>query len=117
MVQLGSPETLRVKNQVNPNQDPFLSYSQLSNIKMRRKMTRRKPPVSLEPVMIGSSLLSSEFSGDPRSRFIIVYITSFTKKKATPGKTKKKFGATVHYYHKCMSLLLAGEGPKGSPSP
>ena len=48
-----------------------------------------KESSSLEPVMIGSGLLSSSFNGDPSSRLIIGYIPSFTKKKATPGKTKK----------------------------
>jgi hypothetical protein len=56
--------------------------------------------------MIGSGLLRSEFNGDHSSRCIIGYIPSFTKKKATPGKTKKKFGASVRDYHKCMSILL-----------
>jgi hypothetical protein len=65
-----------------------------------------KETSSLEPVMVGSGLLSSEFNSDPRSRFIIGYMPSFTKKKATPGKKKKKFGASVRDYHKCMSILL-----------
>jgi hypothetical protein len=65
-----------------------------------------KESSSLEPVMLGGGLLKSEFNGDHRSRFIIGYIPSFTKKKATAGKSKKKFGAGVRDYHKCMSILL-----------
>jgi hypothetical protein len=65
-----------------------------------------KESSSLEPVMIGSGLLKSVFNGDHRSRFIIGYIPCLTKKKATPGKRKKKFGAGVRDYHKCMSILL-----------
>jgi hypothetical protein len=65
-----------------------------------------KESSSLEPVMIGSGLLKSSFNGDHRSRFIIGYIPCLTKKKATPGKRKKKFGASVRDYHKCMSILM-----------
>jgi hypothetical protein len=65
-----------------------------------------KESSSLEPVLLGSGLLKSEFNGDHRSRFIIGYIPSFTKKKADPGKRNKKFGAGVRDYHKCMSILL-----------
>jgi hypothetical protein len=65
-----------------------------------------KESSSLEPVLLGGGLLKSEFNGDHRSRFIIGYIPSFTKKKATAGKSKKKFGAGVRDYHKCMSILL-----------
>jgi hypothetical protein len=65
-----------------------------------------KESSSLEPVMIGSGLLHSSFNGDHRSRFIIGYIPCLTKKKATPGKRKKKFGASVRDYHKCMSILM-----------
>jgi hypothetical protein len=65
-----------------------------------------KESLSLEPVMIGSGLLQPQFNGDLRSRFIIGHIPSFTKTKATPGNTKKKFGATVSDHHKCMSILF-----------
>ena len=64
-----------------------------------------------------SGLLSSEFNGDPRSRFKIGYIPSFTKKKATPGQTKKTFGASVCDYHKCMSDLLLDPLVKAQKDP
>jgi hypothetical protein len=64
-----------------------------------------KESSSLEPVLLGGSILKSEFNGDHHSRFIIGYIPSFTKKRATPGKSKKKFGAGVCDYHKCMCIL------------
>jgi hypothetical protein len=65
-----------------------------------------KESSSLEPVLLGGGLLKSEFNGDHRSRFIIGYIPSFTKKKSAPGQSKRKFGAGVRDYHKCMSILL-----------
>jgi hypothetical protein len=63
----------------------------------------QKESSSLEPVMVGSCLLSSEFNGDSSSRFILGYMPSFTTKKAAPGRKKKTFGAGVRDYHKCMS--------------
>ena len=51
--------------------------------------------------------LLSEYNGDPSCRVVIPgYIPSFTKKKATPGKTKKASSVSVRDYHECMSILL-----------
>jgi hypothetical protein len=65
-----------------------------------------KESSGLEPVMAGSCLLSSEFNSDSSARSILGYMPSFTTKKAAPGKKKKKFGAGVRDYHKCMSIIL-----------
>ena len=73
--------------------------------------TDNKEGFSLEPVVLTTGLLKSEFNSDHRSRFIIGYIPSFSNKKLSADQTRsggtlKGFGSSVCDYHKCLSILL-----------
>jgi hypothetical protein len=44
---------------------------------------------SLEPCLLSTGLLKSEFNGDHRSRFIIGYIPSFSKQKSSADQRRE----------------------------
>jgi len=73
--------------------------------------TDSKESHSLEPVVLSTGLLKSEFKADSSSRFIIGYIPSFSQQKSSAAQTQRSgslagFGSTCRDYHKCLAIIL-----------
>jgi hypothetical protein len=73
--------------------------------------TNKKESFSLEPVLMSTGLLHSEFAGKPGSRFIFGYVPCLSNMKSSAAQAKKQstvggFGCNVRDYHKCLSILL-----------
>jgi hypothetical protein len=73
--------------------------------------TDQKESFSLEPVLMSTGLLHSEFAGMPASRFIVGYIPCLSNLKSSAAQAKKHstvggFGSNVRDYHKCLGILL-----------
>jgi hypothetical protein len=83
--------------------------------------TDNKESFSLEPCLLSTGLLKSEFNGDHRSRFIIGYIPSFSKQKSSADQrragTKKvldpAFAITTSVF---QSSATVSQGSNGSSS-
>ena len=100
-------ELTSVTTEPDPHQHFLISLEQYQD----STGTDNKESFSLEPVVLATGLLKSEFNADHRSRFIIGYIPSFSNKKSSADQTRRGgasagFGSSVRDYHKCLSILL-----------
>jgi hypothetical protein len=86
-------------------QEAFLRFVITLELYTDSTGTDQKESFSLEPVMMSTGLLHSEFVGKQGSRFIIGYIPSLSNMKSSAAQSKqnstvKGFGSHVRDYHK-----------------
>jgi hypothetical protein len=82
--------------------------------------TDNKESFSLEPCLLSTGLLKSEFNGDHRSRFIIGYIPSFSKQKSSADQRRRAgtqkvldpaFAITTSVFQSLQPLVKAQMDP------
>jgi hypothetical protein len=106
-----SGQPISPPNDLEDRFDDFIRFIITLELYTDSTGTDQKESFSLEPVLMSTGLLQSEFVGKPGSRFIVGYIPSLSNMKSSAAQSKKKstvsgFGCNVRDYHKCLSILL-----------